>query len=219
MKRIIVNVVPILFFSIVLIGCIASPRHPKFEEKEESKDVSLDTVAIYYNNETSDDANGEKVNIIIKTALNEREKEMYSPSADTTILYWLNNKPIFLRNSTKCNIFALNTLYKAGYKTPKTNALSKDLYNEDLFQDIIPIVKINNLEDILTGDLIIWRSHVIIFESLVYIKDDPYAKGIWAGTSKRDNGKTVKNNVMYGKYPLKGNYVVRRPQKVTKTQK
>lgn len=214
-----INICLVLITASMLAGCVASPRHPKNENREKEKD----SISVSFNeeeeNQDVDASNPEVSNLIIKTALKEREKEMYSPDADTTFLYWLNNKPIFLRKTTKCNIFALNTLYKAGYKTPKTNALSKDLYNDELFQDIMPIVKIKSIEEILKGDLVVWKSHVIIFESLTYIKDDPYAKGIWAGTSKKDNGTTVKNNVMHGKYPLKGNFVVRRPQKAVKSQK
>ncbi len=206
-------IILLILIPIIFIGCVASPRHPKFEEKDDDNNKPKDTVSTQYNEDLSNEPVSGKGNLIIKTALIEREKEMYSPSADTTYLYWLNNKPIFLRNSTKCNIFALNTLFKAGYKTPKTNALSRDLFNEELFQDFMPIIDIKNLNEILTGDLVVWKNHVIIFEELVFIKDDPYAKGVWAGTSKSDNGKTVKNNVMYGKYPLKGNFVVRRPQK------
>lgn len=209
------NICLVITIAFLLSGCVASPRHPKFEKEDK------DTVSVNSDNnqEFNSDNSEEGGNQIIKTALLEREKEMYSPSADTTFLYWLKNKPIFLHNTTKCNIFALNTLYRAGYKTPRTNALSRDLYNDDLFQDIMPVVKLNSISEILKGDLVVWNSHVIIFESLTYIKDDPYAKGIWAGTSKKDNGTSVKNNVMYGKYPLKGNFIVRRPQKAEKSQK
>jgi len=209
-----INICLVFAIALFLAGCVASPRHPKFEKEENDKD----TVSVESDNDQDADNSLEDGNQIIKTALIERENEMYSPSADTTYLYWLKNKPIFLRNTTKCNIFALNTLYRAGYKTPKTNALSRDLYNDDLFQDIMPTVKLKSLKEILKGDLVVWNSHVIIFESLTYIKDDPYAKGIWAGTSKKDNGTSVRNNVMYGKYPLKGNFVVRRPQKAGKRQ-
>ncbi|HWQ81960.1 MAG TPA: hypothetical protein VN514_06805 [Ignavibacteria bacterium] len=193
-----------LTVSLILTGCIASPRHPKYEDDDESDTVSVSE----YENESEENGN-----LIIKTALIERKNEMYSPDADTTYLYWLRNKPVLLRKTTKCNIFALNTLYKAGFKTPKTNALSRDLYNESLFEDIIPVVRLKSLEDIRKGDLVVWKYHVIIFESLVYIKDDPYAKAIWAGTSKRDDGKKVMNNVMRGNYPLKGSYIVRRPER------
>ncbi len=208
--------ISIILTSFILAGCVASPRHPKYE-KNESDSVSINTNDDEDNQEY-DSESPEGPNIIIKTALSEMEKDMYSITADTTFLYWLKNKPIILRNTTKCNIFALNTLYKAGYKTPKTNALARDLYNDDLFQDIMPIIRIKSIDEILKGDLVVWKGHVIIFESLTYIKDDPYAKGLWAGTSKKDNGTNVKNNVMHGKYPLKGSFVVRRPQKAVKSR-
>ena len=103
--------------------------------------------------------------------------------------------------------------------TPDLFRTSKTFFSDFFPQDIIPVVKIKSIEEILKGDLVVWKGHVIIFESLAYIKDDPYAKGLWAGTSKKDNGTTVKNNVMHGKYPLKGEFVVRRPQKAVKSQK
>lgn len=200
----------------MLAGCVASPRHPKNERNDK------DTVSVNSDKDEDDQnyytENSEGSSLIIKTALNEMENEMYSITADTTFLYWLKNKPIILRNTTKCNIFALNTLYKAGYMTPRTNALARDLYNENLFQDILPVIKLKSIDEILKGDLVVWKGHVIIFESLTYINDDPYAKGIWAGTYKKDNGSNVKNNVMYGKYPLKGSFVVRRPQKALKSR-
>lgn len=189
----------IVIITVIVTGCTSS-------NKDSDIDTS-DTVSILKK------ANVVEKYDIISTALNERENKMYSPFEDTTYLYWLNNYPLIIKNTSKCNIFALNTLHKAGYKTPKENALSRDLFNDDLFQDIIPIVTITSLNDIITGDLLIWKTHVIIFESLVYVKNKPYAFGIWAGTSQKDNGKTVINNVNYSKYPLKGDFKVRRPQK------
>ncbi|MCE1166013.1 MAG: hypothetical protein LWX07_11500 [Bacteroidetes bacterium] len=196
------NILLALLFSLALLvsGCVPAQKDPKDNDDTEITD---------YENE-NDESDG---SLIIRTALKEQRNEMYSPDADTTYLYWLKNKPVKLRKTTKCNIFALNTLYKAGFKTPKTNALSRDLYNDDLFNDILPIVKFRSLEEIMKGDLVIWKSHVIIFESLVVLKDDPYARGIWAGTSSRDNGKNVMNNVMHGNYPLKGDFIVRRPER------
>lgn len=189
----------LLLVSILLSGCSAS--------SEDSESNKLDTIS----SNIKTDLNVKRD--IIATALNERENKMYSPSQDTTYLYWLDNYPLIIKNTSKCNIFALNTLYKAGYKTPKENALSRDLFNPELFQDIMPIIPITNLDDIITGDLVVWKSHVIIFESLVYVNEKPYAVGIWAGTSQKDNGKTIINNVNYSKYLLKGDFVVRRPQK------
>lgn len=196
------SLIVIFALALFLSGCIPAQRNQNDDDDE--TEISENEI-----NE-NDESDG---NQIIKTALREQKNEMYSPDADTTYLYWLKNKPVKLRKTTKCNIFALNTLYKAGFKTPKTNALSRDLYNESLFQDILPVVSLNSLEDIRKGDLVVWKYHVIIFESLVYLKKDPYAKGIWAGTSKKDNGKTVMNNVMHGNYPLKGDFIVRRPER------
>lgn len=203
-KRVItlVNIL-ITFVSLLIIGCSGSSEHAKNNEYSDT--------ASFNNKEDI----AERFNII-KTALTERENRMYSPSEDTTYLYWLDNYPMIIKNTSKCNIFALNTLYKAGFKTPNVNALSKDLFNESNFQDIMPVVSLSSLDDILVGDLIIWKSHVIIFESLAYVKNKPYAFGIWAGTSQKDNGKTVINNVNYSKYPLKGDFKVRRPVKINK---
>jgi len=185
--------------SVLLSGCSAS--------SEDTGDDTSDTITLNIKTDLNEKHD------IITTALNERENKMYSPSEDTTYLYWLNNYPLIIENTSKCNIFVLNTLFKAGYKTPKENALSRDLFNDVLFQDFMPIVSFTDLNDIITGDLIVWKTHVIIFESLVYVKQKPYALGIWAGTSQKDNGKNIINNVNYNKYPLKGDFKVRRPQK------
>ena len=189
----------ILIISVIFAGCTPSNKDSRID--------NTDTVSVLKKTEIDGKHD------IISTALYERENKMYSPSEDTTYLYWLNNYPLIIKNVSKCNIFALNTLHKAGYKTPKVNALSRDLFNTELFQDIMPIVTITSLNDIITGDLVVWKKHVIIFESLIYVKNNPYAFGIWAGTSQKDNGNTVINNVNYSKYPLKGDFIVRRPQK------
>ncbi|MFA7360617.1 MAG: hypothetical protein WC139_06230 [Candidatus Kapaibacterium sp.] len=190
----------LVIVSILISGCSGS-------SEDTDSGVNSDTIVVDKN------VNITEKHDIITTALNERENKMYSPSEDTTYLYWLNNFPLIIENTSKCNIFALNTLFKAGYKTPKENALSRDLFNDLLFQDFMPIVPITSLGDIITGDLVVWKTHVIIFESLVYVKEKPYALGIWAGTSQKDNGKNIINNVNYSKYPLKGEFKVRRPQK------
>lgn len=150
---------------------------------------------------------------IINTAKDEQQKEMYDRHEDTTYLYWLNNKLILLNNQTKCNIFALNVLYKAGFKTPKQNALTKDLVDTSKFKDILPVVGITDPEAARKGDLIVWNGHVIIFESLVQTKKDIYVLAWWAGTRQADNGDNIINNVCYGKYKLSGFYVIRRPVK------
>jgi len=162
------------------------------------------------NNTTTDNAAGSAIINIAKT---EQQKEMYKPSVDSTHLYWLNNRLILLNHATKCNIFALNVLFKAGYKTPTVNALTHDLVDTSKFRDIFPVVGICSSESAKKGDLIVWDGHVIVFESLIKIKKDIYAQAWWAGTHQSDNGENVMNNVCYGKYRLNGYYIVRRPVK------
>ncbi len=150
---------------------------------------------------------------ILSVAKEEQSNEMYSPSVDSTYLYWLNNRLIVLTGSTKCNIFLLNVLYKSGFKTPTENALARDLFDTLLFTDIFPIVGVNDISNARKGDIIAWYSHVILFESLFQNGNNLYAIAWWAGTRQADNGENIRNNVCYGKYKLSGDYVVRRPQK------
>ena len=154
-------------------------------------------------------------NKINKTAEEEQLNPMYSISEDTTFLYWLGNQIITLNNSTKCNIFALNVLYKAGFKCPEINTLTYDLMDTSKFKDIFPLINFEDETDLVNkirpGDLIIWNGHVIIFESLEKIKERLYAVAWWAGTRQEDNGENIINNVIHGKYPLDGNFIVRRP--------
>lgn len=170
------------------------------EPKEENPEVTNDV----------DKGDGAK---IMNIASKEREKEMYSPQKDSTYLYWLNNRLAMLKGFTKCNIFALNVLYKSGYKTPVENTLCRDLVDTERFTDILPVVGVKDATNAKKGDLIVWKGHVIIFESLVAIKNDLYAMAWWAGTSQKDNGDNIKNNVIYGKYKISGSYIVRRPVK------
>ncbi len=148
---------------------------------------------------------------IINIAKDEQQNEMYSPSVSDTYLYWLDNRLIELNHATKCNIFALNVLYKAGFKTPSVNALTRDLIDTSKFSDILPVVGVSDPEAAAKGDLIVFNGHVIIFESLVKIKKDMYALAWWAGTHQADNGDNIMNNVCYGKYKLNGYFIVRRP--------
>jgi len=175
------------------------------EEKEKEKDNEKEKEV------TDVDEAGSAA--IMKIAKAEREKEMYSPKKDSTYLYWLNNRLAMLKGSTKCNIYALNVLHKSGHKTPTENALCRDLYNTDNFTDILPVVGVNDISNIKKGDLIVWKGHVIIFESKIKTKKDIYCNAWWAGTSQKDNGDNIKNNVIYGKYKISGSYVVRRPVK------
>ncbi len=163
--------------------------------------------------ESLTESESEQGNIILTIAKIEQSNTMYSPEIDSTYLYWLNNKLIILNGSTKCNIFALNVLYKAGFKTPVSNALSRDLFDTTNFKDIFPVIAVNKITGAKKGDIIAWKYHVIIFETLVSIREDKYALGYWAGTRHEDNDINIKNNVCYGKYKLSGEYVVRRPKK------
>jgi len=150
---------------------------------------------------------------ILNIAEAEQKNEMYKIEVDSTYLYWLDNYLLILNGSTKCNIFALNVLKKAGYKTPEVNALSRDLFDTLNFNDILPIVGVNDVSDAMPGDLVIWNGHVILFESEIELNGQSYAMAYWAGTKNPDNGDNILNNVCYGKYKLNGNYVVRRPLK------
>ncbi len=208
-----------LFFVFLLglyfIGCFPASR-TRNDDTETSENTETDgTNGKKETNEnagntSTDDATGSAIIDIAKT---EQQNEMYSPSVDSTHLYWLNDRLILLNHSTKCNIFALNVLYKAGFKTPKVNALTYDLVDTSKFTDIFPVVGISEPETAKKGDLIVFNGHVIIFESLVKIKQDMYAQAWWAGTHQSDNGDNVLNNVCYGRYRLNGYYIVRRPVK------
>jgi hypothetical protein len=151
--------------------------------------------------------------VILSAAEEEQQNDMYTKANDVTYLYWLDNLKTHLKNRTKCNIYALNVLFKAGFKTPSTNALTYDLADTSKFTDILPVVGISDPESAKKGDLIAWNGHVIIFDYLVRIKRDIYAVAWWAGTGQKDNGDNVINNVCHGKYKLNGYYVVRRPVK------
>jgi len=202
-KLILLLIVSIL--GLHLIGCFPASRTRNDESETETTETTEEN-----NTEVTDveESGGAK---ILGVAEAEQEKEMYKPNVDSTYLYWLNNKLILLDGSTKCNIFALNVLHKSGYKTPTTNALTRDLVDTEKFKDILPVVGIKDASSARKGDLIVWNGHVIIFESLTKIKSDLYAMAWWAGTRQSDNGENIKNNVCYGKYKLNGYYIVRRP--------
>ncbi len=193
-----------LAITFFISACSASNnRSDKSEEKNKSGSIE--------DNE-SYSAVWNKIN---KTAQEEQLNPMYSRSEDTALLYWLDNQIIALNNSTKCNIFALNVLYKAGFKCPDINTLTYDLMDTSRFKDIFPLIIFENEIDlrnkIRPGDLIIWNGHVIIFESLEKINERLYAVAWWAGTRQEDNGENIVNNVIHGRYPLEGYFIVRRP--------
>ena len=201
----------IFSLSIYLTGCFPASRTE--EDTEETTETTTEDKKVEEKDkEVTDvsDASGAK---IMRIAASEQNIEWYSPSVDSTYLYWLNNQLIVLNGSTKCNIFALNVLYKSGFKTPKVNALCRDLVDKDKFTDILPIVGVKDISSAKNGDRIVWKGHVIIFEELVQTKKDVYVKAWWAGTRQKDNGDNIRNNVIYGKYKISGDYVVRRPVK------
>lgn len=188
-------------FSLYFTGCFPASRTEDDDKEKTEKTETTETTDL-------EEADGAK---IMSIAASEQDKEMYKPGVDSTYLYWLNNKLVLLNGSTKCNIFALNVLFKSGYKTPTVNALTRDLVDADKFKDILPVIGIKDASNAKTGDIIVWNGHVIIFESLVKIKSDLYAMAWWAGTRQSDNGDNIRNNVCYGKYKLNGYYIVRRP--------
>ena len=193
-----------LAITFIISACSASnDRSDKSDENNKSGSIeNTESYSSVYN----------KIN---KTAEEEQLNPMYSISEDTAFLYWLDNQIITLNNSTKCNIFALNVLYKAGFKCPEINTLTYDMMDTSRFKDIFPLINFEDETDLVNkirpGDLIIWNGHVIIFESLEKIKERLYAVAWWAGTRQEDNGENIINNVIHGKYPLDGNFIVRRP--------
>lgn len=195
-----------LLLILFIVFTLASCGGGSYSTEEEKTETTTETTSETTSYEESQGA------AILNIAEKEQQNEMYSPSVDTTHLYWINKK-IVLKGATKCNIFALNTLYKAGFKTPAVNALCKDLSDTSKFREIFPVVGINEPESAKKGDLVVWKGHVIIFEALVKIKKDLYALAWWSGTRQADNGDNIINNVCHGKYKLNGNYIVRRPIK------
>ncbi len=182
------------------MSCVYSCTSSKETKEEEETKNKTETIT----EETQGAA-------IMDVARTEQMNPMYSKSQDSTYLYWLNNKLILLDGQTKCNIYAINTLFKAGFKTPDVNVLTRDLMDTSRFNDILPVVGISDPDAATKGDLIVWNGHVIIFDHIVKIKNDTYAQAWWAGTRQADNGENIVNNVVYGKYKLSGYYLVRRP--------
>jgi len=195
-----ISVYVIILMMVSIIGCSGSSESDDSDTPENTSDIKTEI-------STTESSS------IINIAKEEQENLMYSPEVDSTYLYWVNNELIILNGSTKCNIFALNVLSKAGYKTPDENALAADLFDTSLFKDILPVIGVNDISGAIKGDLVIWSYHVIIFESLININGEEYAFAWWAGTRQSDNGNNIKNNVCFGKYKLDGDYVVRRPLK------
>lgn len=185
----------VFFLSLILYSCTSSKQTETEEILQHESEVT----------------SPELTQLITDAAMSEQENPMYSKTHDSTYLYWLDNRLVILRNQSKCNIFALNTLYIAGFKTPDVNTLTNDLMDESRFNDIFPVVKIENPDEIRQGDLLVWYGHMIIFDYLIKRNGRYYAQAWWAGTRQPDNGENIINNVIYGKYPLKEFFIVRRP--------
>lgn len=203
----------LLFFAVLANGCIAPQRRNVPDEEDYEEDVSIPDSSEDYPYLNLDDGRLNDGDLIFKYAFREQRKSMYAKYSENVYLYWLKNKKLSLKGHTKCNIFAINTLFKAGFLCPSTNARTKDLMNTRLFNDVFPVTKVSKPSQLRKGDLIVWNGHVIIYDTVTLVNKKLYAKAIWAGTSKKDNGKNIRNNVIYGKYPLTGSFIVRRPIK------
>ncbi|MBK8984295.1 MAG: hypothetical protein IPM38_18745 [Ignavibacteria bacterium] len=202
-------ILKVLVAAFLISGCSSSKNNEEdedyIEKKIKEEGSKKDTKSEY-----------ESTGIgIIKMAEFEQNNEMYRVEVDSTYLYWLDNELLILNGSTKCNIYALNVLKKAGCNTPEVNALCRDLFDTLNFTEIMPVIGINDVSNAIPGDLIIWSGHVIIFESETEVNGQQYVKAYWAGTRNPDNGENIKNNVCYGKFKLNGNYIVRRPTKLS----
>lgn len=178
-----------------IYGCSSSEKKSREEYDSDTKEIEEVTGS----------------NVIFETAKLEQENSMYSVDSDTTLLYWLDNMPAELSGFTKCNVYALNVLKRAGYKTPDENCLTSDMFDTSMYNDVFPVAGVNQIDLAEPGDLIVWNGHVIIFEKIVSAGGDEYALGWWAGTRQEDNGNNIQNNVCYGKYPLDGDFIIRRP--------
>jgi len=123
--------------------------------------------------EENDESENEKGIQIVEIAKEEQKNEMYSTSNDSTFYYWLNNQIHTLENFSKCNIFAMNVLYKAGCKCPEVNVTTYDLMDTTMFGDILPLVKVSDGKNILKGDLLdIYKS--MLDYKLYYHSNDEY---------------------------------------------
>jgi len=182
-----------------MTGCSASKKETEYEKDYVKKIKKKESIA---------ELTGMKV---INAAKEEQINPMYSTSHDSTYLYWLNNELLLLKNNSKCNIFAMNVLFKSGCRYPEENVLTYDLMDTSKFTDILPVIQFTDEGDLEKGDLIVWNGHVIIYESTVIMNGEQYAYAWWAGSRQENDGINVINDVAHGKYPLKGDFIVRRP--------
>jgi len=200
-----VAIISVLF---VLSGCSGSGEYS--EEKDDSENNNK--VKSKTTGSTSELEIERKGIQIVETAKEEQKNEMYSSSNDSTYLYWINS-PIY-GNFSKCNIFAMNVLFKAGCKCPDENTTTYDLMDTSRFNDFLPVIKVDEGERMFKGDLVIWNGHVIIFESYVYEGNNEYVVAWWGGSKQTNNGIDIINDVAHGRYPLLDGYIVRRPIRV-----
>jgi hypothetical protein len=120
-----------------------------------------------YEFEKEEESNVPETNMIFEAAKREQQNPMYSVDSDTTFLYWLGNMPVELSGYTKCNVFALNVLERAGYLTPDENCVTSEMFDTSFYNDVFPVVGTNDVDLARPGDLIIWNGHVIVFEKVV----------------------------------------------------
>lgn len=191
----------VLLLTVYLTSCTSSKKDIEVDEEIVEVIETEEVIELEAN----------QAELIMSIAMLERENPMYSRHHDSTYLYWLDSQLIILKNRTKCNIYAINVLHRAGFKTPNVNVLTHDLMDVSRFNDIFPVIRINDYDEIMKGDLVVWHGHVIIFESLRILNNKHFANAWWAGTRQKDNGDNIKNNVIFGRYPLEGNFIVRRP--------
>jgi hypothetical protein len=179
------------FSFLIFIGCSSSEP-----DKKENEEVNKE-------NESSHAS-------IINVGFEEQKNPMYSRSSDSSILYNTGKLHSGLSGYTKCNIFALNVIYKSGYKCPDEYLLCKDFFDTTRYGEFFPFVRLSSLLEIQAADLIVWRGHIIICEKPC---DEEYVFAIWGGSSREDDGTTIINGVKYGKYKITGDYIIRRPIK------
>lgn len=202
---------PVIILSLPILsmiffyGCSGARSDETYKEETTKEEIEI--------NPDTPEISSTEADVIFSTAFEEQKNPMYAKDADTIFLYWLNNRILELGYQSRCNIFALNTLHKAGFKCPDVNTLTRDMMDTTRFNNIFAYIRVDTISQIRKGDLLVWNGHVIIFEKLVKSREKYFAQAIWAGTSKDDDGKTIINNVIYGKYPLEGYFIIRRPVK------
>lgn len=197
----------ICFSCLIFLFCIAAYLSGCSSSSENSEERKVET------HETVSEENAEPGLDLLRIASQEQNNRMYSRSCDTAYMYWLDSALLVTHGLTKCNVYLLNVLALSGYMTPSVNALAKDIYDTLMFRSELPVIAVNDISKARTGDVIAWKSHVILFESIIRAGEEEFVLGYWSGTESQDNGASIINNVCHGKYRLTGDFVVRRPVK------